>query len=175
MKDSAGKKSPREEVKINKCRELAMNDLGYLDLPYFAYGSNLNLKQIKRRCPKIKPLKAVLLKNYRLTFRNDRRSRGVADIVPSQGDKVQGALYELTPQCLRALDSYEGWPRLYDRCLVQVEDAQGSIIEAFAYRMGPEYVGAPPADDYFKIIEAGFRHWGLDAAPLYKARAAVLK
>ena len=36
---------------------------------YIAYGSNLNLEQMARRCPTAKMIGSTTLKNYRLMFR----------------------------------------------------------------------------------------------------------
>ena len=36
---------------------------------YIAYGSNLNLEQMARRCPTAKVVGSTTLKNYRLMFR----------------------------------------------------------------------------------------------------------
>ena len=48
---------------------------------YFAYGSNLNHFQMKRRCKDSKFLKKMKLKNFRLTFRSKYRA---ADIEPKK-------------------------------------------------------------------------------------------
>ena len=41
---------------------------------YGAYGSNLNLKQMQRRCPNSYPIYSIYLENFILAF------KGVADI-----------------------------------------------------------------------------------------------
>ena len=51
---------------------------------YFAYGSNLNLKQMKIRCPEFKHVKNITLDGYRLIFRS------VADIEKDSNSKVEG-------------------------------------------------------------------------------------
>ena len=48
---------------------------------YFAYGSNLNHFQMKRRCKDSLFLKKINLKNFRLTFRSKYRA---ADIEPKK-------------------------------------------------------------------------------------------
>ena len=52
---------------------------------YFAYGSNLNHFQMKRRCKDSKYLKKINLKNFRLTFRSKYRA---ADIEPKKNSFV---------------------------------------------------------------------------------------
>ena len=48
---------------------------------YFAYGSNLNLFQMKRRCKDSIFLKKINLQDFRLTFRSKYRA---ADIEPKK-------------------------------------------------------------------------------------------
>jgi hypothetical protein len=52
---------------------------------YFAYGSNLNLFQMKRRCKDSIFLKKINLKDFRLTFRSKYRA---ADIEPKKNSIV---------------------------------------------------------------------------------------
>ena len=60
---------------------------------YFAYGSNLNLFQMKRRCKDSVFIKKYELKGYRLNFRSKYRS---ADIEKSKNSLVPGALFEIS-------------------------------------------------------------------------------
>jgi gamma-glutamylcyclotransferase len=133
---------------------------------YFAYGANLNLAGMRRRCPNAVPRVPAQLHGYRLTFRR------VADIVPHAPGVVLGALYDITPACERALDVFEGVPREYRKSIVQVETDNGTL-EAMAYIMNPAPF-APPEIGYFGIISRGYRDWGLDASALRRARLAAL-
>ncbi|SFH23208.1 Uncharacterized conserved protein YtfP, gamma-glutamylcyclotransferase (GGCT)/AIG2-like family [Desulfotomaculum arcticum] len=160
-------------MKINTFKKIHIDKKGYLLIPYFAYGSNLHLSQMKRRCPSAKPLEAVKCHDYRLTFKGNKRGNGVADIEPAQGEAVAGALYRITIKDLEALDRYEGYPRLYNRYIVEVVNAYGEKKAAFVYRMGPQYVEAPPWEEYYETILSGFQNWGLDVAPLQAARMAA--
>jgi len=45
---------------------------------YAAYGSNMNLKQMKKRCPKAKVIGKGELHDYKLTFRG--KQTGVANV-----------------------------------------------------------------------------------------------
>ena len=44
---------------------------------YFAYGSNLNHFQMKRRCKDSKYIKKIFLKNFKLTFRSKYRAADI--------------------------------------------------------------------------------------------------
>lgn len=131
---------------------------------YFAYGANLNLRGMKRRCPRATPLHAAKLKGYRLEFRT------FATIVPDADAEVLGALYALTPQCWRDLDEYEG-PE-YGKIAVTVETADGPQ-EATAYIMSAG-ARAAPSVMYFNIIARGYSDWKYDVRILRRARYALL-
>ena len=64
---------------------------------YFAYGSNLNHFQMKRRCKDSIFLKKYELKDYRLTFRSKYRA---ADIEVKKNSIVPGGLFEISKSCL---------------------------------------------------------------------------
>ena len=79
---------------------------------YFAYGSNLNLFQMKRRCKDSVFLKKYELKGYRLNFRSKYRA---ADIEKSKNSLVPGALFEISKSDEKKLDVYEDYPILYKK------------------------------------------------------------
>ena len=79
---------------------------------YFAYGSNLNHFQMKRRCKDSFFLKKFILKNFRLTFRSKYRA---ADIEPKKNSIVPGALYKISKSDEKKLDVYEDFPILYKK------------------------------------------------------------
>lgn len=135
---------------------------------YFAYGSNLDRVQMARRCPTARPREPAVLRGYRLTFRARSGRYGVADIEPWPGGEVPGALWDVFPADLKALDLYEGVPYLYRRETVTVETARGEAL-ALAYVMQPGHGHAAPHPRYLEVIERGYRDWGLDPAPLREA------
>ena len=79
---------------------------------YFAYGSNLNHFQMKRRCKDSFFLKKYELKGYRLNFRSKYR---VADIEKKNKSIIQGALFEISKSDEKKLDVYEDYPILYKK------------------------------------------------------------
>ena len=76
---------------------------------YMAYGMNTNRDAMAARCPKAKPMGAFYLPDHRLVF------RGVADFVEDTESVLPVVLWEITPDCLRALDQLEGYPHFYNR------------------------------------------------------------
>ena len=79
---------------------------------YFAYGSNLNHFQMKRRCKDSVFLKKINLSNFKLTFRSKYRA---ADIEPKKNSIVPGALFEISKSDEKKLDVYEDYPILYKK------------------------------------------------------------
>ena len=79
---------------------------------YIAYGSNLNLEQMARRCLTAKVVGSTTLKNYRLMFRGGSHT-AVATVERSQGDEVPVLIWRLQPKDEKALDVYEGCPHLF--------------------------------------------------------------
>ena len=77
---------------------------------YFAYGSNLNHFQMKRRCKDSIFLKKYELKGFRLNFRSKYRA---ADIEKKNNSLVPGALFEISKSDEKKLDLYEDFPILY--------------------------------------------------------------
>lgn len=103
---------------------------------YFAYGSNINLDQMRFRCPDAVPVMPVTLQGYELAFRGHA---GVATILPKEGASVHGLLWDLTPQCEQSLDRYEGYPHLYGKEAVLVRDEKtGSGYRVMVYIMTPQ-------------------------------------
>jgi gamma-glutamylcyclotransferase (GGCT)/AIG2-like uncharacterized protein YtfP len=79
---------------------------------YFAYGSNLNHFQMKKRCKDSIFLKKINLKDFKLTFRSKYRA---ADIEYKKGSFVPGALFEISKMMKKNLDVYEDYPILYKK------------------------------------------------------------
>lgn len=82
---------------------------------YFAYGSNMNHEQFRKRCPNSTMLAKAILQDYRFVI----TSSGYASIVPDAGAKVVGILCALSPKDECTLDAHEGarwWQRLLHCC-----------------------------------------------------------
>lgn len=134
---------------------------------YFAYGANVNQRNLKRHAPRAKALGIARLPGYRLVFKQ------FADVVKDPKGAVTGVLYELTPACELALDRYEDVPTLYRKITVTVERDDGPA-EAMVYvRNGGEK--APPTLEYFNLVARGYADWKLDTKVLRDARFARLR
>ena len=126
---------------------------------YFAYGANLNLESMAYRCP------AAKLVGKAVAYGKKRVFRHVADVVKGTGkDLVEGAIWEITPECEAALDRFEGYPRLYTKKQVRVwSDADGKYVLAMIYVMtSPKRPLGAPSTSYFNTISTGLEDvgWG---------------
>lgn len=130
---------------------------------YFAYASNLNKKQMRERCPDSKPRLIATLPHHKLVFAGwSRKWRGgSATIKRFSGERVFGAIYEISEQCLRQLDRCEGYPDVYNRFKVTVFDENGEPIEAITYAKSGLLEETPPSKEYLSIIQQGYRDWGI--------------
>lgn len=140
---------------------------------YVAYGSNMNLEQMSHRCPKAKVVGTGILKDYKLTFRG--RYKGVANIEPCNDKSVPIVLWEITEECERALDLYEGYPNFYIKKDIEVTVDDESKT-AMVYVMTKEYTNlvAAPTEYYFNVIARGYSDNGIDLKPLQIAYSECL-
>lgn len=128
---------------------------------YIAYGSNLNIRQMKYRCPNAKIIGNYILEGYKLEF------RGVANIIPDQKSKVPVGLWEITEECEKALDIYEGYPNLYRKEYIEL-GINGEKEIGMVYVMNYRNI-AEPSRYYYNVIKEGYKDFGIDEKPLKKA------
>ena len=130
---------------------------------YLAYGSNINLEQMARRCPNSKVIGTAMIPDYELEF------RGVATIVPKKGAEVPVLMWEIDQQDEINLNHYEGFPRLYRKEVFEME-VNGKIREGMAYLMNYKGI-APPTAQYYNGIKKGYEDNGMDTKYLHDALA----
>ena len=129
---------------------------------YIAYGSNLNLPQMEKRCPGATVVGISEVRGHELLF------RGVATIEPREGASVPVLLWKISPQNEKALDRYEGWPRLYRKEDLEVE-LEGKNVSAMVYVMNDGRQAAMPSGFYYDVIAEGYRTAGMDEEVLKQA------
>lgn len=115
-------------------------------MKYFAYGSNLNVGQMRWRCKNAVPLGPYTLQGYQLVF------RFYADVIPATGKSVKGGLWEITEEHEKYLDKYEGCPKLYGK---YYED------DIMFYRMREDaYPLKLPTVGYLRDVLEGMENFG---------------
>ena len=134
---------------------------------YIAYGSNLNLSQMKKRCPTARVIGRSEIKDYELVFKGSRSS-GVATIEPCEGSVVPVLVWDIKDEDEKALDRYEGYPNLYGKEEMKIT-LDDNPIPAMVYIMTPGHKYGSPSEFYLETIEDGYRDSGFDTELLYKA------
>ena len=127
---------------------------------YFAYGSNLNHFQIKRRCKDSFFLKKINLINYKLTFRS---KYGAADIEPKKNAIVPGGLFEISKSDEKKLDIYEDYPILYEKYYFYYYGKK-----VMAYTMVKKTPFKFPTEKYLSIVKKGYKDCDLNMTYLKK-------
>lgn len=134
---------------------------------YFAYGSNLDAAQMRRRCPSCAPAGPATLDGWRLAFGGHSRTWGgpVATLVKDAAERVDGLLYGIAPEELAVLDRFEGHPFCYRRKLLVITDDGGRRRRAHVYVL-PVAEEAQPAPDYLGVLRRAYKRLGFDRGPL---------
>ena len=132
---------------------------------YFAYGSNLNLFQMKRRCKDSVFLKKYKLKGYKLNFRSKYRA---ADIEKSKNSLVPGALFEISKSDEKKLDVYEDYPILYKKLYFTYYN---KIVMTYIMVNKTEF--RYPTERYLNVVKRGYKDCKLDAKYLKVALQPV--
>ena len=127
---------------------------------YFAYGSNLNHFQMKRRCKDSVFLKKINLNGFKLTFRSKYRA---ADIQKKRNSVVQGALFEISKSDEKKLDVYEDFPVLYKKIYFNYYNKK-----VMTYIMSNKTVFRYPTEKYLNTIKQGYKDCKLDKKNLIK-------
>lgn len=112
-------------------------------------------------CTGSQPKFTAALPNYKVVFaRWSRKWRGgVASIQSSRGEKVRGAIYEVTDACLRQLDKHEAG---YERLNITVFNEDNQPVPAVTYYMSGRQEEASPSKEYLAVIRLGYEDWGID-------------
>lgn len=127
---------------------------------YVAYGSNLNIAQMRYRCPTATLCGTGTLENYELQFKGFSNS-AFATISQKEGSSVPIAVWEINPSDEKSLDRYEGYPNHYYKEDVSVKIGD-SEVDAMVYIMNPKMRFGLPSITYYDTVMQGYKDCGLD-------------
>ncbi|RPG97721.1 MAG: gamma-glutamylcyclotransferase [Candidatus Pelagibacter sp. TMED239] len=128
---------------------------------YFAYGSNLNHFQMKRRCKDSIFIKKINLKNFTLTFRSKYKA---ADIEFKKNSIVTGGLFEISKSDEKKLDVYEDYPILYKKYYFYYYRKK-----VMTYVMVKKTSFRYPTERYLNTVKRGYKDCNLEKKYLNKA------
>ena len=137
---------------------------------YFAYGSNMDVAAMARRCPRARPVGVARLERHQLTIMRE----GWLTAVRASRGAVHGLLWELALADVPALDRYEGLSRgLYAKAVQAVIGVAGAkrALVYFGANAGPG-VANP---DYLAGVLAAARAAGLPAEGIAALEALQLR
>lgn len=135
---------------------------------YLAYGSNLNVRQMKNRCPSSEIIGTTYINDYKLVYCGYDDELAYLTLEKFKGSYVPAALYELEKKDIRFLDLYEGYPKLYYRENMPIS-LDDNKYKAFLYLMRNKYSYHIPSYEYIMCCKEGYEYFDFDKSILNQA------
>ena len=131
---------------------------------YFAYGSNMLTKRLKRRCPGASSRGRANADGYVLQFsKPSNDGSGKATLRGTAGSRTVGVLFEIPSTELRCLDHHEGVGFGYERCdTFPVRSADtNELVQTVTYIATSPDTSLQPYDWYLALVVAGAQEHAL--------------
>ena len=140
---------------------------------YIAYGSNLNIQQMRQRCPSARIIGTAELEGWQLLFKGSLTGSYLT-IEQEPSGRVPVAVWEVTRGDERSLDWYEGFPNFYYKKELELGVTgirTGTVRRrrAFVYIMHEERPIGIPTKAYLRVCAEGYHSFGFDVEYLLKA------
>ena len=130
---------------------------------YFAYGSNLNHNQMRKRCKDSKYLYQHFLQGYEFIFCSIDREEGYANLIKNKDSQVHGCLWSISGNDEKELDYYEGYPNIYNKDYFQFNNQK-----VMFYIIKNNFKKKPPNIKYLNTIRKGYNDCELTNETLKK-------
>ena len=146
---------------------------------YIAYGSNLNVPQMRMRCPRATILGTATLKGWELLFKGSKTGSYLT-IERNEKGAIPVVIWEVTETDEKALDRYEGFPSFYYKKEIKVRykgirTGRNRVVTAFAYIMHEERPIGIPSILYMQTCLEGYDTFGFDRNILLDAYNACVE
>lgn len=140
---------------------------------YIAYGSNLNIPQMRVRCPGARIIGTSVIEDYQLLFKGSKTGSYLT-IEPMEGAEVPVVIWEVTETDEKALDRYEGYPNFYYKkeMTLDIKGIRTGKVrkrDAFVYIMHEERELGIPSWYYVNTCLDGYRAFGFNEKYLFDA------
>lgn len=141
---------------------------------YIAYGSNLNVGQMRYRCPDAKIAGITEIHGCELLFKGSKTGAYLT-IEKAKDGIVPVVVWEVSKADEERLDIYEGFPTFYYKknLRLTITDNKGvkRKVEAFVYIMHEERKLGRPTWNYVETCKDGYAYFGFD--PVYLDEAYI--
>ena len=140
---------------------------------YIAYGSNLNVQQMRWRCPSARIIGTAELAGWRLLFKGSKTGSYLT-IEPFAECRVPVAVWEVSPRDELALDHYEGYPHFYYKkemtvAFTGIKTGRVRKRKVFVYIMHEDRPIGIPSRAYVETCAEGYHDFGFDTCFLTEA------
>ena len=140
---------------------------------YIAYGSNLNIRQMRMRCPSARIIGTSEIPDYELLFKGSKTGSYLT-IEECEKGTVPVVIWEVTASDEAALDRYEGFPNFYYKKDIRLQYRgirTGKIRQrnTFVYIMHEDRVLGVPSNFYMQTCLSGYKSFGFDPKFLHEA------
>ncbi|MCA1727396.1 MAG: gamma-glutamylcyclotransferase [Actinobacteria bacterium] len=129
---------------------------------YFAYGSNMEPGFMLEHCPSASNPQPARLDGFRVEFTvySDVWGGGAANLEVDPDARVWGIVWDVHPDELKLLDTFQGHPTFYRRERVVVDAAEGPT-ECTTYRVAHQSGYVRPTDAYLTGVRNAIAVHGL--------------
>ena len=143
---------------------------------YLAYGSNLNVVQMRWRCPDARALGTATIEDYRLLFKGSKTGSYLT-IEAQEGAQVPAAVWEVSEEDEKRLDRYEGFPTFYykkelELTFTGIKTGKKRKRKCFVYIMHEDRPIGIPSRSYVETCIEGYRDFGFNLKYLKDAYEA---
>lgn len=144
---------------------------------YIAYGSNLNIRQMRMRCPSARLIGTSTLEEYELLFKGSKTGAYLT-VEKKDGSSVPVGVWEVSTEDEKALDRYEGYPNFYYKKeltlpITGIKTGKIRNRRVFVYIMHEERCIGIPSVFYMQTCMEGYDNFGFDRALLVDAYLKV--
>lgn len=131
---------------------------------YIAYGSNMDLGQMRWRCPHAQYIMPIELRDWRLMFKGSRTG-SYATIEREEPCVTPALLWEITNLDEQSLDYYEGFPAFYYKEYINVPCYGTGMV----YIMHEDRPFGKPTVQYYDLLDRAYKRFGFDRKILKEA------
>jgi gamma-glutamylcyclotransferase (GGCT)/AIG2-like uncharacterized protein YtfP len=133
----------------------AVYELLTADQLYFSYGTNMSKKRMQDRVRHAKMVQTGYIHDYKLEFnkKSAHRLGGIPSIVPHNGDKVYGVIWQIPILEIETLDKLEDLIA-YERIKMPVMGSDDTLYSCYVYQAKPEGIMDPDPECLAIMISA---------------------